>query len=66
MKDRAAQMPCGDVAVYCVACLKAMHIGGKRPRYLLDLIFGEETEPQEYEPDLWHARLNHYIEAHMG
>lgn len=66
MKKRADQMPCEDVAVYCVACLKAMHLGGRKPRYLLDLIFNEDTDPQDYEPDLWHARLTEYIEKHKA
>ena len=38
-------MPAEDVVVYCVSCAKAMFIGGKRPRYLVDLLFGEATVP---------------------
>jgi Fe-S oxidoreductase len=64
MKIRAGQMPCEDVAVYCVSCIKAMHIGGKRPRYLVDLLFGEETDIGTFEPDEWHKELKAYIEAH--
>jgi len=31
MAKRADSMPREDVVVYCVSCVKAMHIGGKRP-----------------------------------
>ncbi len=64
MKQRAAEMPVEDVVVYCVSCIKAMHIGGKRPRYLVDLLFAEETYPGNCEPDQWHAELDAFIEAH--
>lgn len=64
MKKRASEMPVDDVVVYCVSCIKSMHIGGKRPRHLVDLLFGEETQPGTFEPDLWHAELDKFIEAH--
>ncbi|SHI61610.1 (Fe-S)-binding protein [Lutispora thermophila] len=57
MKKRANEMPCENVVVYCVSCIKSMHIGGKRPRYIVDLLFGEETEIGTYEPDEWHDEL---------
>jgi hypothetical protein len=41
-----------------------MFIGGKRPRYLVDLLFAEETDPRAYEPDEWHRELDEYIRAH--
>ena len=64
MSKRAAEMPVQDVVVYCVSCIKAMHIGGKQPRYLVDLLFGEATQPGECEPNLWHAQLDEFIAAH--
>lgn len=64
MQKRAAQMPEDDVVVYCVSCIKSMHIGGKTPRYLADLLFGEETPIGTFEPDAWHAELDVFIEAH--
>jgi hypothetical protein len=64
MKERAGEMPREDVVVYCVSCIKSMHIGGKRPRYIVDLLFGEDTLPGEFEPDAWHGMLKEYIEAH--
>ncbi len=53
-----------EVLVYCVSCAKAMFIGGKRPRYLIDLLFDEETIPKTLDPDLWHHELDVFIESH--
>jgi Fe-S oxidoreductase len=64
MAKRAAEMPREDVAVYCVSCVKAMHIGGRRPRYIVDLLFGEETGIGTFEPDVWHGELQQYIDKH--
>ncbi len=64
MRKRAQQMPCEDVVVYCVSCIKAMHIGGKKPRYLVDLLFGEDTTIGTFEPDAWHDELKKYMQAH--
>ncbi len=63
-KKRAAQMPCQDVAVYCVSCIKSMAIGGKIPHHMVDLVLNEETEPQETRIDVYHDKLNHYIDEH--
>ena len=64
MGKRAAEMPEEDVVVYCVSCIKSMHIGGKSPRYLVDLLFGEETRPGTFEPEDWHRQLDEFIERH--
>jgi hypothetical protein len=64
MKRRAQQMPADDVVVYCVSCAKAMHIGGRKPRYLVDLLFGEETLPKTSESSDWHRELDEYIAQH--
>jgi Fe-S oxidoreductase len=64
MKKRASDMPVEDVVVYCVSCSKSMFIGGKRPHYMIDLLFGEETLPKTIDPDQWHKELDEYIEAH--
>ena len=64
MRQRAAEMPAADVVVYCVSCAKAMHIGGKKPRYLVDLLLGEETVPGTVEPAAWHAELDSFIDSH--
>lgn len=57
-------MPRDNVAVYCISCIKAMHIGGKKPRYIIDLLFGEEIEIGTHEPDAWHGELQKFIEEH--
>lgn len=64
MARRADSMPREDVVVYCVSCIKAMHIGGKRPRYLVDLLFAEDTIPGIFEPNAWHAQLEQFIADH--
>ncbi len=63
-KKRAAQMPCQDVAVYCVSCIKAMTIGGKTSRHMVDLLLNEETEPQETDLVKYHAVIQAYIDSH--
>jgi hypothetical protein len=64
MTRHASEMPVDDVVVYCVSCCKSEFIGGKRPRYMLDLLFGEETEHGIIEPAKWHRELDDYIHAH--
>ncbi len=64
MKKRAQEMPTEEVAVYCVSCTKSMYIGGKKPRYLVDLLFGEETIIGIFEPDEWHEQINNFISEH--
>ena len=64
MKKRSNEMPCDDVVVYCVSCIKAMYIGGKKPRYIMDLLFGESTGIGTFEPDEWHNELQNFIDTH--
>jgi Fe-S oxidoreductase len=64
MKKRTSEMPSGEVVVYCISCTKSVFIGGKQPRYLVDLLFNEETIPQTIDPDIWHKELDVYIAAH--
>lgn len=64
MKKRSDEMPCDNVVVYCVSCIKAMYIGGKSPRYIVDLLFNEDTEIGIFEPDLWHDELQKFIDEH--
>lgn len=63
MKARAQSMPCQDVVVYCVSCVKSMHIGGKTPRHMIDLLFAEPTTPEPFDTQAWHAQLQAYIDA---
>ncbi|TCL62332.1 cysteine-rich protein [Hydrogenispora ethanolica] len=64
MKKRAREMPAEDVAVYCLSCVKAMHIGGKKTHYLLDLLWNEATTPGTSEPEAWHGELQRFIAEH--
>ncbi len=64
MKKRTAEMPAENVVVYCVSCANSVLNGGKKPRYLVDLLFGEDTAPSTIDPDLWHRRIDEYIERH--
>ena len=64
MKRRSDEMPCDNVVVYCVSCIKAMYIGGKKPRYIIDLLYGEATEVGTFEPDAWHDELQKFIDTH--
>ena len=64
MKKRAEFMPCEDVCVYCVSCIKSVHIGGKTPRHLVDLLMHEATYPQTYDTVKWHEQLQEYIDCH--
>lgn len=64
MRKRAAEMPLEDVVVYCVSCIQSVAIGGKRPRYLPDLLMGLETKPEILPTEVWHRELEEYIEGH--
>lgn len=60
MQQRAGAMPCADVCVYCVSCINAIEIGGKKPRYLLDLLLGEDTKAPNCDIIAWHEDLKDY------
>ena len=64
MIKRASEMPLDDVVVYCVSCIKAVFNGGKKPNYLIDLLFEEETIPATIDLDEWHKELSVYIGEH--
>jgi len=64
MKEKALQMPAEDIMTYCVSCSKSMFVGGRRPRYLVDLLFGHDTIPKTFEPDQWHRELDAFIDTH--
>lgn len=64
MVKRTSEMPENDVVVYCISCAKAVYNGGKNSRYLVDLLFNEETLPRTLDPDKWHEELKAFIEAH--
>lgn len=64
MKQRADQMPAENVVVYCVSCVKSIANGGKTPRHLIDLLFGEPTTVGSCDPDVWHGELEAYVADH--
>jgi len=64
MIKRTAEMPLENVVVYCVSCIQSVGIGGKTPRYLPDLLLGLETKPKISPTELWHKKLDEYIEKH--
>ncbi|MCK9422685.1 MAG: (Fe-S)-binding protein [Bacteroidales bacterium] len=64
MIKRTSEMPREDVVVYCVSCIKSVFNGGKKPQYLIDLLFANETIPGTFEPDEWHKILDNYKDQH--
>ena len=63
-RRRAEQMPCDQVVVYCIGCVRSMTVGGKTARYLPDLIFNRETEPMRNTLREYHGDLEGYIATH--
>lgn len=63
-KKRAAQMPCENVAVYCIGCVRSMTVGGKKAFYLPDLIFDRQTPPMNNTLREYHGDLDVYINEH--
>jgi len=64
-QSRAAQMPCDDVVVYCISCIKSMAIGGKTPRHLVDLLLNQNTVVGETDLVLYHDSVQAYIDKSM-
>ena len=60
MAKRAGEMPCEEVVVYCASCITSMSVGGKRPRYLLDLLFGEKTDIFMLGAETWNSKLTSF------
>ena len=64
IENRANEMPCQDVIVYCASCIMSMTVGGKQPRYLLDLLFSHPTHMQGVGVDAWNQRLKEFRRTH--
>lgn len=62
--SREKSICCGDVVVTCISCIRSMTVGGKRARYLPDVIFGRDTLPMTDGLTDYHDRLEAYIAAH--
>jgi Fe-S oxidoreductase len=66
MKARADEMPFPEVCVYCVSCVKALATGGKTPRYLVDLLFHEPTDPNANDNYSFYTELRAYRDAEQN
>ena len=64
MRNRAGEMPCNDVVVYCASCIISMTVGGRQPRYLLDLLYGEETNMKGTGVCAWNEKLKEFRKNH--
>ena len=64
MQSRAQEMPCEDVVVYCASCIMSMTVGGKRPRYILDLLYGEPTTLPTSGVVAWNRALADFRHKH--
>ena len=64
MRKRADEMPCGEVVTYCASCIMAMTVGGKHPRYILVLLFGEGTDMAQEGVESWNGKLKIFRETH--
>lgn len=60
MRKRAEEMLCENVAVYCSSCIVGISVGGKKPHYILDLLFNEQTDICDSDVDGWNKKLNHF------
>lgn len=61
-EGRAQQMPCDDVVVYCVSCIKSMTIGSKCAHHLMDLVLNQPTFAGKTRLDVYHNGLWEYID----
>jgi hypothetical protein len=52
------------VVVDCVSCIKSMHIGGEKPHYIVDLLFGENAGIGTFEPEAWRSEIQKIIDTH--
>ena len=57
-------MPCDDVVVYCIGCVRSMTVGGKRPLYMPDLVLARQTKRMDNTLDEYHNELKEYIAGH--
>lgn len=58
IENRAASMPCPEVAVYCVACINPINMGGRNPRYILDLMLNQPTAVPNINFEEWLEKLS--------
>ena len=63
-RDRGEDFPCENVVCYCVACAMYLHAGGKKPRYLVDLLFGESTSLERGDIVPLNDKVKLFIKTH--
>lgn len=61
MKKRAGEMPVDEVVTYCVSCSESLHVGGRRARYIIDLLLGGETAAGTSDLEEWRAELDQFV-----
>jgi Fe-S oxidoreductase len=64
MIEKALEMSVNDIVVHCVSCIMAVCNGGKKPQYIADLLFNEDSLPETIDLDVWHKNLKEYIALH--
>lgn len=65
MRRRANEMPCGEVVTYCSSCIMSMTVGGRKPRFILDLLFGEPTDMSGITAVKWNTSLAEFRARHQ-
>ena len=66
-RRRCGHLPCDEAIVYCVSCVKSINHGGRTPRHLAGLLFGEDNMPiGEADPVAWHLSIRAYKDALAG
>lgn len=64
MIGRAQEMPRENVVVYCASCIQGIMLGGKKARYIIDLLFNEPTECDKSGIVSWNNRLKDFRDNH--
>lgn len=64
MRMRAEEMPCHDVVVYCTSCIQGIALGGRQPRFILDLLYGEPTSNHKGGICSWNDTLKDFRIKH--
>ena len=64
MRLRAEEMPREDVVTYCASCIQGMSLGGRRPRFIIDLLFNEPTAAHGEGIVSWNTTLNRFRAEH--
>lgn len=63
-RERCHDFACEDIVCYCLSCTKFLFAGGKRPRYLVDLLSGEPTTMDVADIVAWKGMVRAFRDAH--